>query len=261
MCKVKEKLICIIMIFVLCMQNISFGSQVVNAVRYADELNNFLFVGDSYTQMMPYYFGSSIDWEGHEGYTVEMLSMYMENVAKKNKENIVFFIGPNDYLRQVSTDDFYDTLVRHIRYLKANTRSRIFFCSYLDFMYNVRNLAQSNMEYSIEDYDTMIQLLCQNEGIIYLNLWDIGDVNKMRGLSDTEGENDMFHYGKAFYEEFFVHLKKDLARQEEKERTLMAEIERRNANNINVGTIVQNTQNEELMDPSLIAANLTKLAN
>lgn len=245
-------------IIALLINNATFGSQVVNTTRYGDDFDNCLFVGDSYTQMMSYYFGSGINWEGHEGYTVEKLGLYMDNVEKSNKENIIFFIGPNDYLRQIDTDSFYYTLQSYIRRLKANTNSRIFFCSYLDFLYNEETFKLEKRKYPLDEYDTMIQCLCQNEGIIYINLWDIADVNKMRGLSDKEGEGDKFHYGKAFYEEFFVHIKNDIKNQKMKEIEFIEKLKIKDNVVVETGVIVQRPKEEDVIDPELIAANLTK---
>lgn len=257
--KVIRKIYAIVLVLMLLVNNNVYAAQVVDTTSYAGDFENCVFVGDSYTQMMPYYFGSSIDWEGHEGYSVSQLGMYMENVARSNKENIVFFIGPNDYLRQVSTDDFYNVLVEYMRYLKANTKSRIFFCSYLDFLYNEETFNKTAPTYKLETYDDMIRLLCQNEGVVYLDLWGISDINKMRGVSDEFGENDKFHYGKKFYIEFLTLLQNKIEEQKAVEEVLIRKIYGDDADRIiasNGERLVVN--NNEAIDPSMVAANLTK---
>ncbi len=182
--------------------------------RLEDDYTNYLFLGDSITELYnldKYFSGLSVVNSGISGNITEDILKDMKNrVYDYNPSKVFLLIGTNDLIHDISVDDIASNIEKIISEIKDNKpQAKIYVESVYPINYNLnKKMVNKRNNDDIMKINEKIKKYCEDNGYTYINMYDSlldGDGNFSEEYTD-----DGLHPNENGYEIITKELKKYL---------------------------------------------------
>ena len=178
----------------------------VKKEEYKKIFNRDLFLGDSITDSLSFYkLINDYNVIAKLGYTTVKAQVEVDNIVKKNPENIYILFGLNDIGYDVSSQEFADNYAKLIRQIKERLPdTNIYVQSILPVTADVEKRRSRLNNSNIKEFNRALVDMAKKEKINYLNIAFI-----CREKTDVY-EPDGIHPQYSFYELWLDYLIKNI---------------------------------------------------
>ncbi|MCQ2609309.1 MAG: SGNH/GDSL hydrolase family protein [Lachnospiraceae bacterium] len=153
-------------------------------------------IGDSYSYFLGVDVGEDLAVYACPGLKLERLDNAFEAASNTDKKYAVIFIGPNDLMSQTGTDAFKGYLAKYVKQLKEKNKE-VMIVTYLNSEYTDEAKKKFENGITVEMYDKVIQDVCKEENVVYIDAKDINDYHNDKRLN-YNGIPDGLHFNQEF---------------------------------------------------------------